>query len=67
MTTADILIGLGVIVAWALICSMVKRICERVRAARWRRIREPSEPDNCGDDGGRPRWGETQKHWKAGD
>jgi len=34
-----------------------RRICERVRAARWRRIREPRNyGDNCGDDGGRPTW-----------
>jgi hypothetical protein len=39
-------------------CIIVKRICERVRAARWRRIREP----RChGDEGGHPVTG------KAGD
>jgi hypothetical protein len=58
MTLTDILIGSAVVVAWALTCFIVKRIFECVRAARWRRIREP----RChGDEGGHPVTG------KAGD
>ncbi len=58
MTLANILIGLGLLTGGVLGWLVADWLFERVRAARWRRIREP----RCyGDEGGHP------KPWKAGD
>ncbi len=60
MTLADILTAIVVALLLALAYLIGRRICERVRAARWRRIREPAHgvmtgtDEDCGDQGGMP-------------